>query len=75
MLAIKERGEDPSDLSVGGACTVNVILASPEELAAYRGDSWVVTNSAGTAGAKISGTGQYETACLQEAANALKTVQ
>ena len=68
-------GEDPSDLSVGGACTVNVILASPEELAAYRGDSWVVTNSAGTAGAKISGTGQYETACLQEAANALKTVQ
>lgn len=67
-------GEDPGDLQVGAACTVNVILATPQEVATYRGDQSVVLNPAGTAGVKVNGTDQYQAGCLREASNVLKGV-
>lgn len=61
-------GEDPGDLSVGAGCTLDVILTSAEDVATYQGDTWVVLNPSGTAGAKIVGSDQAEAGCLREVA-------
>ncbi len=68
-------GEDPGDLSVGAGCTVDVILASADDVATYQGDPDVVLNPAGTAGAKIVGSDQAQVGCLQQSADVLKNVK
>jgi hypothetical protein len=59
----------------GAACTVEVILASPEDVATDQGEPDVVLNPAGTAGAKIDGADEYQAACLQQAVTVLKGVK
>jgi hypothetical protein len=65
-------GEDPSDLNTHSACSVVVILASPQEVATYKGDDAVVTNPEGTVGVKVVGSDADQAGCLREAANMLK---
>ena len=65
---------DPADLSGGAACAADVILTTPAALATYHGDPWVILNPAGTVGVKVTGTAQYQTACMQQAAGVLKSL-
>ena len=68
-------GENPGDLTVNAGCTVDVIMTSPDDVAEWKGDSWVVLNPAGTAGVKIVGTDQSQAGCLQTAAKVLRGVK
>ena len=49
------------------------VLTTPAALATYHGDPWVILNPADL-GVKVTGTAQYQTAGMQQAAGVLKSL-